>query len=339
MTHYSKSVITILCLAFVLCAGCVRHQEKTTGNVCDIFISDYEQKTFITKSVFSGIDTLSLSPSDGVMLSQVQDMCVNSQSIYILDDNQGLSCFDRLSGEMQEYIRTVGHGAGEYIMPKAICTYGDEVYLLDERACNIYDLHLRFMKRINIDMIALDFIKIDGGFLFCNLLSSGGLGRLVHTDDEGRVIDSYLPSSMLIDVVASTKCFIRDENSTVYFFEPSSDELYRWSGQGMELCYRSVIGNSYDGNPRTTSEKEDYAYNTNWFKLKDKILNSILYLGNRYYNVYDTSTLSSVSGEVNAKDKVPFFPQWQWGDSLFGVYTKRDEYSQGEQVIVTIFRM
>ncbi len=273
------------------------------------------------------------------MVSQVQDMCVNQQYIYILDDYQGLSCYNKMSGEMVKYIRTVGHAAGEYVMPKAICAFGDEVYLLHERACNIYDIHLTFKRKISIDVSALDFIKVEDGFLFCNLAPSKEVKRLVYTDNNGRIKDSFLSSMVLIDYAGSSKCFFYDDESNVYFSEPTSDDLYGWNNHAVQLCYHTDISHSYDGNLSATSEKEAYAYNTKWFKLKDKVINSFSFLENRYYNIYDTLTAISVCGQVNIQEDIPFNPQRQFADTLYGVYHRHDTSRGVDNPVVTIFSL
>lgn len=339
MKYYLYIELVFVCLLVALNTGCGHRHDAPTDNVCEIMVRDYEHDTFNTQSVFSKIDTLPLQPKDGCILSQVKDLCVNQQYIYVLDDNQSLSCFDCMSGKMRKYIRSVGHGAGEYIMPIAVCTYADEVYLLHERACNVYDLDLNFKRKFNIDLTALDFIRVDDGFLFCNLMPSEDVKRLVYTDNEGKIIDSYISSGLMVDVVASTKCFISDEGSNVYFTEPTSDELYRWNNHDIESCYRSVISNSYDGYPQATSEREGYAYNTQWFKFGNNVINSFLYLGNRYYNVYDTATSTCVCGQVNANEKIPFAPRWQCKECLYGAYPKYDETSGEERIILTRFSL
>ncbi|MDE5561832.1 MAG: 6-bladed beta-propeller [Bacteroidaceae bacterium] len=337
MTRYLSAAGITVCVFVALFTSCAHRHDNPMDNACEILVVDYDGNTFDTESVFPQRDTLSLVPKDGVVLSEVVDLCVSPQHIYVLDANHSLSCYDRMSGEMLKYVRAIGHGTGEYIMPRAVCTKGDEVYLLYERACNVYDVGLNFKRKVSIDLIPLDFIKVDGGFLFCNLAPSENLKRLVYTDDDGNVIDSYLSSTLLIDAVMSTHCFFADEHSDVYFAEPSSDELYLWDGQGVELCYRSVIENSFEGKPQATSEKEGYAYNTKWFRLGNKVVNSFLYLGNRYYNVYDTTTRASVVGQVDVTENIPFAPYWQWNDCLFGAYHEDDASSGGERLVVTMF--
>lgn len=326
-----------VCLLAAMSTSCGHRHGIPADNACEIVVRDYEHNTFNTQSMFSEIDTLPLLPKKGCLLSQVKDLCLNQQFIYVLDDNQSLSCFDRISGKMHRYIHSVGHGAGEYMMPKAICAYADEIYLLHERACNVYDVYLNFKRKFKIDLTALDFIKVEDGFLFCNLTPSEDVKRLVYTDNDGKIINSYIPSKLIIDVVASTKCFFSDEASNVYFTEPTSDELYLWNNRDIETCYRSIISNSYDGHPQATSEREDYAYNTKWFKLGNKVINSFLYLGERFYNVYDETTSTCVCGQVNVNESIPFAPRWQWKNCLYGVYPKYDETLGEERLILTKF--
>lgn len=334
-TFTASTFATLLLLSFF--TGCGNHKSKNEGRVCEIKIDNYENAIFNAKTVFTSIDTMALKTNDSFILSQVIDMCVSQNYIYILDANHSLSFYDRNTGKMQKHVRAIGHGAGEYIMPKAICTDGTDLYLLHEKACNVYDLYLNFKKKIIIDLTALDFTKVDDGFLFCNLTPTKDLKRLVYTDNDGKIKDSYLPTTLLIDAVASKECFIHDDSNNVYFTEPTSDKLYRWNKNGIVLCYRSSISNSFGDNLKTTSEKDTYAYNTNWFKLKDIIVNSFLYNGDRFYNIYDTTTSKSIKGKVNTNDSIPFFPQWQWENTLYGVFNEYDEHSKGEKIIVTKF--
>lgn len=39
-------------------------------------------------------------------------------------------------------------------------------------------------------LMALDFIKVDDGFLFCDLMPSGNVKRLVHTDNDCKIMGS-----------------------------------------------------------------------------------------------------------------------------------------------------
>ena len=92
------------------------------------------------------------------------------------------------------------HGNGKYISLHAIDVKDSTVYLLDSEAEMVlaHDLMFNFKKSFRLNFPALDFIKINDGFLFCNLNTTPELHRFVHTDNDGNIIGSYLPSEMEI---------------------------------------------------------------------------------------------------------------------------------------------
>lgn len=97
MKHYLYIELVFVCLLVALNTSCGHRHDAPADNTCEIMVRDYEHDIFNTQSVFSKIDTLPLQPQDGCILSQVKDLCVNPQYIYVLDDNQSLSCFDCMS--------------------------------------------------------------------------------------------------------------------------------------------------------------------------------------------------------------------------------------------------
>jgi len=111
-TFTASTFATLLLLSFF--TGCGNHKSKHEGSVCEIQIDNYENAIFNAKTVFTSIDTMALKTNDSFILSQVIDMCVSQNYIYILDANHSLSFYDRNTGKMQKHVRAIGHGAGEY---------------------------------------------------------------------------------------------------------------------------------------------------------------------------------------------------------------------------------
>lgn len=223
----------------------------------------------------------------------------------------------------------MGHGNGEYVSARTI-TYEDSLlYLMDSdtRTILIYDSELNYKSSFHYGFPALDFIKVQDGFLFLNLIATDNLHRIVHTNDKGEIQQSYLPSEMSLDMIFNKKAFVRDKDGEVYIFPPFSNEVYRWTSEGPVLAFQTDFGkNNPKENVKSSYEitESQRAFNTNFFIVGQYLVNNFFYLGKNYYAFYNLKNNSQYQGVVDTTATIPFVPRWQSDKSLIGFMPTAD---------------
>ena len=277
-------------------------------------------KSFEMTDVVSRTDTIRLVPKHGCVVGDIQDYCLDDSLVYVLDNGKSLFSFQVRTGKMENYIHHVGHGRNEYIAPKAVCVRNGFVYLLDFQGKSVlmYDRSLTFLKRVTIPFTALDFSVVSDGFLFFNLNRGGIYRRVVYTDFQGQVKDSFLDSDGTMDYLLNDKVFSEIGNKQVYYTDFPTGDVYYWNDKTLEKVYAL----DFVGLNRENKKKSKGGVFSNI--LSDKYLFT-QYLSSKMImsNVYLLENGKSKSGPVATHATFPFLPQVSWGNQLIGVYEKK----------------
>lgn len=322
-------VVATLCTSFMVgLVGCKNNRNENEKNALTIHIKDYEDKIIPRTDVISKVDTVELSTGSNFM-GDINTICATDSVVYLLDRANAVWAFRYPSGDLVKRIQKMGHGNGEYVSARTI-TYEDGLlYLMDSdtRTILIYDSELNYKSSFHYGFPALDFIKVQDGFLFLNLIATDNLHRIVHTNDKGEVQQSYLPSEMSLDMIFNEKAFVRDKDGKVYIFPPFSNEVYRWTSEGPVLAFQTDFGkNNPKENVKSSYEitESQRAFNTNFFIVGQYLVNNFFYLGKNYYAFYNLKNNSQYQGVVDTTAAIPFVPRWQSDKSLIGFMPTAD---------------
>lgn len=168
---------------------------------------------------------------------------------------------------------------------------------------------------VRLKFPALDFAVVPGGFLFYNMNADDNLGQVVYTDNDGKVIGSFLPRSEPLDMMLTDKVFADDGYGNVYFVEPNTNTIYQWNDGALDPAF--TIG-SGDGSASASSAGGGLRSRLS-FVFHKYVLTQ--FLSGRYLlnNIFDRQARSSRAGMVKTGTRFPFMPQCQGKDKLFCV--------------------
>lgn len=311
----------------VILFGCHANKAKedTNDECCTIRIKNYKETLLHQSDFINYTDTIALYTYDH-FIGDIKDLCISDSTLYILDWDQFLWTFCYPSGQLIQRINLTGHGHGEYISPSAITAKNGLLYLLDpgSKCILTYDAHLNYKEKTNLDFFAEDFICTESGFLFFSPSNTTESKCIISTDKQGKIQSSYLPPIVDIDVWFSEKVFIQDEQGNIFISLPYSNEIYRWTEHGPILTYRTDFGNNgytFSSSITKGSEISDskYAFNTNFFVVSGYLMNSFIQMPLRYYSFYDLKKDTSLQGQIDTTECIPFNPSWQHNDELIGI--------------------
>ena len=164
-----------------------------TNNVQNLEISNKHNFVFNTDNGLIKTDTLELYTNGGKLLSDIRDVCETENTVYILDNSNSITAFNKSNGEMIRQINNTGMGTNQYSEPLTISANENELYVYDMSGKMLtYDNELNYKQTAKISFPALDFIDIPDGFLFFNLLPNNKIKSIVHTDKNGNIKSSFL---------------------------------------------------------------------------------------------------------------------------------------------------
>lgn len=300
-----------------------KYPEKDSNEAIIVPISNYKDCIIPYSEFVNNIDTIGLVTKQYFM-GPIADLCVTDTMVYIIDRIGAAWAFRLPFGDFVKRIQRIGHGNGEYISLHAIDVKDSMVYLLDSEAGMVlaHDLIFNFKKSFRLNFPALDFIKINDGFLFCNLNTTPELHRFVHTDNDGNIVGSYLPSEMEMDMIYDSHVFTQDGKGNVFMYEPYSDDIYQWTTQGPQLAFRTDYGK--DAHKKDAKESSEISnstkiFNASFFVTQDYFINSFIQDHTRYYSFKPLDKASHLQGFVDTAACIPFYPIAQYKDGLTGI--------------------
>lgn len=330
----------VLVVILVCCAGC---KNKNHGMISKDFqfvpVQNYKECEWHYTDFISKIEVIPLNTKGGFM-GNVKDLCFSDSIVYILDNTNAVWSFKYPSGELIRQIRRTGHGNGEYLSLSAITSKDSLVYFLDTetRSVLVNDPDFNFINKISFGFIAEDFTKVQDGFLFFYSANTDDLGYFVHTDEFGRIKNSFVPANVEIDTWFGDRVFM-ENNGTVYMSAPYANDVYKWNGYEPELIFTTDFGHDgYEYSSVKGSEicQSGKAFMTTFFVTDRFLINSFLQEYDppkepwkRYYSFYDIKRHSAKSGSVDLSEDIPFCPSWQYDGNLVGI-CYANELSQWE---------
>ena len=330
MSKKSKTILLCFTISSILFGSCGKNKNQLSidDDHITISIDDYTDKTIRFSDFIARVDTIELHTKQNFMGS-ILDFCLSDSGVYIVDMTNAVWAFKYPSGELIKRIQRTGHGNGEYIMLRAITSRDGIVYLSDIGAGKILlcDGMLNYKKSIKLDFPVLDFAKTENGFLFCNAATTDDLNRLVYTDENGKLINSYLPSEMELDLLSGERTFTENKDGEVFFNAPYSNDVYKWTKNGPILAYQTDYGEKrLEESVKKSSEiaKSKQAYNATFFVSGNLFINSFIQNNMRYYSFCQTDSHKSLQGFVDTTECILFYPTAQYKDALAGIVNTDD---------------
>lgn len=319
------------CLAALFPLGGCNGNGNATGNEKEtiaVDITDYRDRILRQPDFAARIDTIALHTGPYFM-GPIVDFCLTDSMLYATDWEGAAWAFSLPSGNLVRRVRRIGHGHGEYASLRAIDAKDSCVYFLDSQSGQVLvnDTRLDFERSFLVEFPALDFAKTDDGFLFCNLMATPQLHRLVHTDDEGRMLDSYLPSGMELDLIYENRTFTQGEDGDTYFAEPYANEVYRWTAQGPQPAFRTDYGkdNLESGLKKgSEAERTGHAFTTSVFVFNDRLVHRFFKEGTTCYSFAPLDGTPALQGRPDTTACIPFGPAGQHADALACLYHTGD---------------
>ena len=296
-----REVIVIL-ITVVAFMGCMR--KDSNSKVSYISVRSSQRPVSLSTDVVEDIDTIRLSTDKGDVLGEIQDICVSDSFIYILDQDNKISAFNKRDGDLVKQIRAVGQGPEEYVSPIAMTSDENSLYVLDLTGMGlvIYDDSLNFKKKVGMSFPAFDLVKLSNGFLFYNLVATDSLGHFVYTDDEGVVINSFINTNTNCDLVYNKRVFSRDSEGNIYMSEPLSDKIYTWGDNEVSLLYEILL------------DDKDLKIAGNYVT-SDYIISGFMNGETRCYNIFNRQDSTSMICDIGkASRESPYvFGQYRGG--------------------------
>lgn len=197
------------------------------------------------------------------------------------------------------------------------------------------DRELQYQSTIGLDVNAIDFSKIDGGFLLLNLSPNKKQGRVLHIDMNGKNINNFIEASTDLDLILSSKYFSEDGKGNVFFSDPMTNNIYTWEKNSLVPSFRLSYG----------TEEKDNEKSSEIFKAqKVNTINSLIttkhvitfFIANRFIltSIYGKSGGGTKSGLVNTHIAYPFTPKIVSGNSLIDVCEKIDNGATQSKLLV-----
>lgn len=302
--------------------------QKTVQEVPIIQINESDGNIIDSDMFISEIDTLELLTDSNSYISQIQDICINDSNLYILDKTKSIFIFDTKTGVLKNRINRIGRGHNDLTDPKSISVSDSAVYILDfQGRCVLeHDMDLNYKKRTRINFIAMDFAKVNDGFIFYNLNANKELKRIVHTDTNGNILKSFDTSDREIDAVLTDRIFCKSENEHIYISESFSNELLEWKNDSIATAFLFETEGKTSKSVSKTSQliKSEGIKIQRSFVLSKYVVTQFLTKGIMFSNIYDRETGKSFSGIINTHLNYPFIPMACKDNSLIGVYESED---------------
>lgn len=316
-----KAKIFSVCIAVIagvaLFCGCKNTELVSADKI--VAINDISNRVVEVKPYLSSVDSLPLITNQETPVGQVVDACVLDNTLYVVDDQASLFSFNMDTGKMKKHIQNIGMGPQEYVSLQSVTCDANNVYVLDMQGRSVitYDKELTFVKKDRLSFTALDFAKVNGGFLFYNMTTKLGEEVIVYTDEQGNERNRYLASDMVYDFMMTTKVFVEDYQGHVYVLLPMKDEIYEWKSGTLTLMHQIRYGNDYAEKQKASELKKARKAMTVSCNITPNYVVTTFSSDRLIHgNLYDKKHKTCTTGLFNyGKDS--FNPQWQYKNVLY----------------------
>lgn len=313
-------LFTCISIFILTCSCAIARSEQQFD---PISITGYGNQSIDFASLASKVDTVSLYVKEGANpISTIKGIDQSGSLLYVADENNCISVFDMHSGELLKQTKGTGDSSQEYLNIASIRCMGDTLFVLDYEGRKVvkYDKMLRFLGKVDLSFVPLDFEIIEDGFLFSRLDATANDHRFVQTDRNGVIKNQFVTATAFGNQINTHRSFVNNRHlNEIYLHEPMSGEIYRWDNGKVVPAYKITFPNHNNG-----TEEQNRAIPKDYFITTDHIIGSFNYGHKQCYCVYSRKDGTVKAGSFDLNSGLPFSPMLQQGDSLMGLYRTED---------------
>lgn len=288
------------------------------------------------------IDSILIPNNELCYMSMIEDACVGNTSIYVLDTSANLIKLNLLSGQVEKTKSLRGHSESECVMPKAITSHGNKVYVLDMQGMKILTLDddFNYLNSVRVPVPAMDFALIPNGFLLFNLNATVDEGMVINVNNDGLLVNDYIPSHGIPELIHSQHIFNETETG-ILIMPPMQNELYEYSFEkdSINCLYK------YHFSP-INSKIEDIGTNMNIPSAAIQAFETDRYLITNYYcnhimgtSVHDKKQCTTTSGLIKTGSPYPFNPLAIKNNIAYALYEREFSPQNESQYILMKYHL
>lgn len=332
--YYIKLLpVSFICVFFIL-AGCGKQPRDSAIKRVQINVT---QEKIPSSVLIEAIDSVCISSDINYPhISSIEDYCVIDSTIYILDNAGSIFNISLHTGKVKNYANLMGRSGNECIGPKAVSFARDTVFILDFQGMKILALNqdLNVIKSLPIPVPSMDFAITSDGFLIYNMNAAEKEDQIIHINDNGEMINSFIPSRGLPEMVLSSRIFT-ESNDKILIMPPMGNRLYSYNPDTDSLFLEyefSLVPERTEksGIPDGTIQ----SFETERFLITDYMANQ--FMGN---DIFDKKENKHHSGLLQTNSSYPFYPQSICDDVLYGIYEKGIGSSNQSEYIILKYKL
>lgn len=312
-----NQLIAIICFCICSCGA----KSGRNRNCFVISETDIESGNFVpVDSLFQLSKSLKINESQREVLGDIRDVFFGDEYFYVLDYASTISQINLETGAIVKQIHSLGRGPIDYIQPECLTGDSCNIYLLDLQGGSIlkYDLGLNFISRLAIATNALDFSKIDDGYLLYCLTKQGSF-EFKKLKEDGTVDVCYNGLGRMVDSMAGVELIFKNTRGDIFCQEPYGDVIYKYNNNVLSDYIYVDFNRKRVGKKKPTSaiyETGSFIYSATG--IDDGIVLSII-KDDEIFFVY------CCEGNIQAiakRDRIQngfFYPKWQYKGKIVSI--------------------
>ena len=271
-------------------------------------------------SLFQLSKSLIINESQREVLGDIRDVFFGEDFLYILDYASTISQINLETGAIVKQVCSLGRGPIDYIQP--VCLTGDScnVYLLDlQGGCILkYDLDLNFVSRVAITTNALDFIKMDDGFLLYCLTGKDTFG-FKRIKEDGTVVACYNGTGRMVDSMTGVELIFKNTQGNIFCQDPYGDVIYKIDKKGLTDYLYVDFNRKKIGKKKPTSalfETGSYVFGA--MSIDDKVILTIVKDDNMFFVYCSEGNVRAIVKSDREQNRF-FYPKWQYKGKIVSI--------------------
>jgi len=209
-------------------------------NMLDVFHSN-------NNLAFESVELISLETLPDVLIGEFNQLVINiDKDIYVSNAGNQPEIFRfNKQGKFLNSIGNQGNGPKEFQSIEDICIHGDTVDVLCKMGNKVkivgYKNDDTFLYSKSINLVAYSFEWMSPGYILETSYSPVYPFRVYMTDENGKIIDSFLPNTTGFPMASAEKNFSRI-GSKVFCKESLNNEVYIAEGHKLSPAYNINLG-------------------------------------------------------------------------------------------------
>lgn len=273
-----KNYYLFLFVLFLSILISCKDKKVATDAKTDIHVDVSTAQIRNYEPLLDSVTYIPLETKSECLIGQIGKMYVTPAYIIIFDSKQTeILLFDR-KGKFVRKIGTKGRGPQEYLFFNEICYNAkDQLIYAHERYLDkmfVYNLEGELLKQIKSNYQFNSFCKTEAGFWIYSCFKDNnpeGFNLMLLDESMQHMKIGMFPQNPAFINVTFDRTFCQDTNGITYFAYPTSNIIYRLSGENVVADYRINFGEKNMQYSELAKLDNREAY--------DKIVNSKRFLG------------------------------------------------------------